>query len=129
MQRSQRAVAKQLFQARALEDAVRSAQGQRRAGDPGDGFADHVFCAVESSGGFRCRPLGIAEPSRTVGDQPGGFEVDADLGDVAPHIGVVGQRLGIAFGLPGVGDPPQLVVSCGGEAEIDSRDEAQNQFR
>ena len=53
MQRSQRAVAKQLFQARALEDAVRSAQGQRRAGDPGDGFADHVFCAVESSGGFR----------------------------------------------------------------------------
>src|SRR5271166_3760103 len=73
MERSKGAVAEQLFQAGALKDAVRAAERQRRAGDPGDRFADHVFCPVEGGGGFRGWPLGITEPSRTVGDQAGGF--------------------------------------------------------
>jgi hypothetical protein len=42
--------------------------------------------------------------------------VDAELGDVAPHIGVVSQRLGIAFRLPGVDHLPQLVVGARGGA-------------
>ena len=47
VQRRQRPVAEQLFEARALEDAVRAAEGQRGAGDAARRFADDVFGAVE----------------------------------------------------------------------------------
>ena len=97
---------------------MRAAQGQCRAGDPADGLADHVFGTVERRGGFRRRPLGVAEPRRTVGDHPGGFEVDADFGNVAPHIGVVGQRLDVTFRLSAVDHPAQFVVGRGREAQI-----------
>src|ERR1700736_1110144 len=68
MQRTKRAVAEELLQPRGLEDAVRAADRQRRAGDAAYRLADHVFRPVERGGRFRRRPFLVAEPGRTVGD-------------------------------------------------------------
>ena len=64
LDRRQRAIAKQLFEAGPLEDAVRAAQGQRRARNPARGLAYNVFRAVQCGGRLRCRPLRVARPGR-----------------------------------------------------------------
>src|SRR5215469_6352688 len=52
MQWPERAIAEQLFQPRGLEDAVRAAERQRRAGDPAHRLADYVFGSVKRGSGF-----------------------------------------------------------------------------
>jgi hypothetical protein len=64
-----------------------------------DRLANRVFRSVERGDRFLGQPFGVAEPGRMVGDEPRRFEIGAHLGDVAPHIGVIGERLGIAFRL------------------------------
>ena len=118
MQRPQRAVAEQLLQPRCLEDAVRAGEGQRRAGDMADRLADHVFGAIEGGGGCRGRPFRVAQPGRVVSDQSRRFELGADLGDVAAHIRVIGERLGITFRLSRVHDPAQFIEGRLRDAEI-----------
>jgi len=119
MQRTKRAVAEQLLQPRGLEDAVRAAERQRRAGDAAYRLADHVFRPVECGGRFCSRPFLVAEPGRTVCDQPCRFEIGAHLGDVTAYVGVVGERLGIAFRLARTDDPAQLVKRGLRDPEID----------
>ena len=105
MQRAERAIAEQLLEARALENAVRAAEGQRGPGDPADRLADPIFRTIEGGGRFRGRALRIAEPSRAVHDEPRGFEIGAHLGDVAAHIGVIGERLRITLRLARMHNP------------------------
>src|SRR6476620_4572269 len=70
LQRGDGAVPEQLFEARALKDAVCAAEGQRRAGDVRRSLADHVFRAVQRRRRLGGRAFGIAEPGRAVGHQP-----------------------------------------------------------
>src|SRR6266566_6752953 len=51
LERRQRPVAEQLFEARSLEDPVGAAEGQRAARDAADRFADDIFRAIEGGGG------------------------------------------------------------------------------
>src|SRR5580704_611157 len=119
MQRTKRAVAEQLLQPRSLEDAVRAAERQRRAGDAAYRLAYHVLRPVERGGRFRSRPFLVAEPGRTVCDQPCRFEIGAHLSDVTAYVGVIGERLGIAFRPARTDDPAQLVERGLRDAEID----------
>jgi hypothetical protein len=88
---------------------MRAAERQRHASNPAYDLADHVFGAVKGGGGFRCRPLRVAEPSRVVGDQPRRLEIGAHLGDMPTHVGVIGERLGITLRLAAVNDSAWFV--------------------
>jgi hypothetical protein len=119
MQRPERTVAEQLFQPRGFEHAVGTAERECRAGDAADRLANHVFRPAEGGDRFRSSPLRVAEPRRAVGDQPRRFEIGAHVGDMAPNVGMMGERLSVTFRLAGVHDSAQLIERGLRDAEID----------
>jgi hypothetical protein len=86
-------LAKQLFKAGPLEDAMSTPEGERSTGYAADRLAYQILRAVECGSGFGRGTLGVAQPRGMIGDQTRGLEIGAHDRNVAAYIRMKAQGL------------------------------------